>query len=62
MRSRAQLTPDGFRLLACATGDRPKSAIVSFVSADGDTWSDPVVELVAPEPGEGSSTSGIRGS
>ena len=49
----AQLTPDGFRLFACATGDRPKSAIVSFVSADGDTWSDPVVELIAPESREG---------
>lgn len=49
----AQLTPEGFRLVACAQGDDPKSAIVSFVSADGDTWSDPVVELVAPTSSEG---------
>ena len=49
----AQVTSEGFRLLACAQGDRPRSAIVSFVSRDGDTWSDPVVELVAPESSEG---------
>ena len=44
----ASLTPDGFRLFACATGDKPLSAIVSFVSRDGVTWADPVMELVAP--------------
>ena len=49
----AELTPEGFRLFACAQGDRPKSAIVSFTSSDGDSWSAPVVELVAPESSEG---------
>jgi hypothetical protein len=49
----ASLTPDGFRLFVCATGDKPLSAILSFVSPDGVTWSDPVVELVAPPWEEG---------
>lgn len=48
-----ELTPNGFRLLAGAQGDNPKSAIVSFTSTDGDSWSDPVVELVAPSSSEG---------
>lgn len=43
----ASVTPDGFRLFASATGDKPLSAIVSFTSPDGVTWSEPVVELVA---------------
>jgi len=49
----ASLTPDGFRLLVCATGDKPLSAILSFTSLDGVTWSDPVVELVAPPSDDG---------
>jgi hypothetical protein len=48
----ASLTPDGFRLLACATGGKPLSAIVSFMSPDGVTWSDPLAELVAPPPSD----------
>jgi hypothetical protein len=44
----ASLTADGFKLFACATGDKPLSAIVSFASADGVIWSDQTVELVAP--------------
>ena len=49
----ASLTPDGFRVVVGAQGDEPKSAIVSFASADGDSWSDPAVELVAPMSDEG---------
>ena len=44
----AGLTADGFRLFACATGDLPLSGIVSFTSPDGVTWTDPVIELLAP--------------
>jgi hypothetical protein len=44
----AGLTADGFRLFACGTGDKPLSAIVSFMSRDGVTWTDPAIELEAP--------------